>query len=220
MTTVDQLPTYLLRYFNQRGSVTVPGLGKLVNHRTASFIDVANRRISPPSEHLHFQEGDQQISDHELHYLTRIMGVNEDDLRKNLTLISEQILEKLSSEKKLEWMGIGSFVIDEDGKIGFNPKQQHLEIFRSIPYTHVIRENTQHEILVGDEQRYTHEMEEYFEEQRHEKKEKRWRTAALVLISIGLALLLARYMLGSYSVFEGRYSAFSAKEPRATHQAL
>lgn len=216
MNTADQLPHYLLRYLHQRGQVTVPGLGRLKQTRIAASLDVAARCVMPPAEQLIFQTNSTELTQHEREYLIRKMGVEDGDLENGIAQVSQQIQDKLSKEKKLEWIGVGSFVVDEHGAINFNAKSPSLELFKSIPYVHVIREYTQHEIRVGDEQRLNTEMESFFEEQRMENKEKQWKKAAVVLWVLAAGILLARFTMGSFSLTEGRYASFSAQEPRTT----
>jgi hypothetical protein len=87
-------------------------------------------------------------------------------------------------------------------------------------YQHVIREDAVYEMRVGEEQKSTVEMENFFEEQRSSSVKNKWMRGALILIGVVVLALFARYSKGSFSLLEGRYNKVQLKAAQSTYKAI
>jgi 6-phosphogluconolactonase/glucosamine-6-phosphate isomerase/deaminase len=135
-------------------------------------------------------------------------------------MLGEELNHRLHQDKKLEWMGVGSFFVDENGTIQFQTKTNYVELHKPLHYQHVIREDAVHEMRVGEEQKSTVEMENFFEEQRNLSVKNKWVRGALILIGIVVVALFARYSKGSFSLLDGRYNKAQLKAIQSTYKVI
>jgi hypothetical protein len=73
---------------------------------------------------------------------------------------------------------------------------------------------------VGEEQKSTVEMENFFEEQRNLSVKNKWVRGALILIGIVVVALFARYSKGSFSLLDGRYNKAQLKAIQSTYKVI
>jgi len=216
----SQLPTLLYRYFAQTGEVTIPNIGQLIHTKSNSVNEFALKELKPGSTSLDFINGDQKLTERQFQYLVNRTGNPEDQVKDALVLFGEELHQRLNHEKKLEWMGVGSFFVDEDGLIQFQAKANHVELNRPLHYRHVIREDAVYEMRVGEEQKSTVEMENFFEEQRNTVGKNKWKQGVLILVGILVVALFVRYSKGSFSLLEGRYNKIQMKTVQSTYKAI
>jgi hypothetical protein len=216
----NQLPSLLYRYFAQTGEVTIPSIGQLVYTNSNSVNEFALKELKPGFSLLDFKSGDLQLNEKQYQYLVNRTGNPEDQVKDALVLLGEELHQRLHDEKKLDWMGVGSFLVDENGTIHFQAKANHVELHKSLHYQHVIREDAVYEVRVGEEQKSTIEMEHFFEEQKNVVGKNKWIQGALVLIGIVVICLFVRYSKGSFSLLEGRMNKIQFKSIQSTYKVI
>ncbi|MEY2812360.1 MAG: hypothetical protein RI991_1355 [Bacteroidota bacterium] len=216
----NQLPTLLYRYFAQTGEVTIPSIGQLVYTNSNSVNEFALKELKPGHAMLDFKNGDQKLNEKQFQYLVNRTGNPEDQVKDALVLLGEELHQRLHHEKKLEWMGVGSFFVDENGSIQFQAKTNHVELHKPLHYQHVIREDAVYEMRVGEEQKSTLEMENFFEEQRNAVGKNKWKQGALILVGVLLIALFARYSKGSFSLLDGRFNKLQFKSVQSTYKVI
>lgn len=214
------LPTLLYRYFAQTGEVTIPSIGQLIYTKSNSVNEFALKELKPASTSLDFKNGDQELNDRQFQYLVNRTGNPENQVKDALALLGEELHQRLHHEKKLEWMGVGSFFVDENGSIQFQAKTNHVELYKPLHYQHVIREDAVYEMRVGEEQKSTLEMEHFFEEQRNTVGKSKWKQGALILLGVLLIALFVRYSKGSFSLLDGRSNKLQFKSMQSTYKVI
>ena len=216
----NQLPTLLCRYFTQTGEVDIPSIGQLSSTTSNVVNDFIQKELQPGSTRVDFKYGDQLINSRQFDYLVKRSGNPADQVKHALVMLGEELHHRLHQEKKLEWMGVGSFFVDENGSIQFQTKTNYVELHKPLHYQHVIREDAVYEMRVGEEQKSTVEMENFFEEQRSSSVKNKWMRGALILIGVVVLALFARYSKGSFSLLEGRYNKVQLKAAQSTYKAI
>ena len=216
----QQLPSLLYKYFTQTGSVNIPSIGNLVSSKTDAVNDFVVKELRPGSISIDFSAGDQQMDIRQFEYLVNRSGDQAADVKHALVVLGEELHHRLHLEKKLEWMDVGSFFVDENGRIQFQPKVNHVELHKPVHYQHVIRKDAVYEMRVGEEQKSTVEMENYFEEQRSSAGKNKWKTGAFVLVGLIVVALLVRYSKGSFKVLDGRYQKINFTGIQSTYKVL
>lgn len=214
----NQLSTLLYRYFTQTGAVAIPSIGQLVHTHTNTVNDFAAKELRPADTAVDFISGDVMVEGQQFRYLVKHSGNPEDEVKHALVLFGEELHHRLHLDKKLEWLGVGSFLVDENGKIQFQPKPQHVSLYKPIHYQHVIREDAVYEMRVGEQQKSTVEMENFFEEQRSLAGKNKWKQGALILLGIVVLSLGFRYTKGSFSWLDGRYNKIQFKAVQTTYK--
>ena len=111
----------------------------------------------------------------------------EEKLFNEFSAISELMKNKLYEEGVVELAGIGIFTKDESGDIKFTPVQLDENIQMPVTAIRVIRERSEHAMLVGDRETTNTAMSELLNEE--ETAKDKWWVWAIVLGAIGLLLL-------------------------------
>lgn len=117
-------------------------------------------------------------------------------------------------------MGVGSFFVDESGGIQFQVKSNHVAFYKPLHYQHVIRQDAVYEMRVGEDQRSTVEMENFFEEQKTLADRNQWKKGALILLGVFVLALGVRYSKGSFSLLDGRFNKIQFKTVQSTYKVL
>jgi hypothetical protein len=73
---------------------------------------------------------------------------------------------------------------------------------------------------VGEEQKSTLEMENFFEEQRNAVGKNKWKQGALILVGVLIIALFARYSKGSFSLLDGRFNKLQFKSVQSTYKVI
>lgn len=216
----NRLSSLLYRYFSQTGEVAIPGIGYLFHAKSNTINDFVMKELRPGSTAVDFAPGDKLIDDKQYLYLSKHIGLPESQVKDELVLLGEELHQRLHQDKKLEWMGVGSFFVDEQGEIHFQPKVTHVSLYKSLHYQHVIRQDAVYEMRVGEEQRSTVEMENFFEEQRNSTRNNQWKKGALILLGIIVVALFVRYSSGSFSLIDGRLNKIQFKSVPSSYKRL
>jgi hypothetical protein len=216
----QQLPTLLYRYFAQTGHVAIPSMGNLVCRKGISKNDFTSRELSPGDLNYEFTSGDLSAKDEQLNFLVQHSGKSKDDIQHALVVLGEALHNRLYLDKRLEWLGVGSFFVSENGEIQFQTKNNPIELNKSVHYQHVIRQNVVHEMRVGEEQRSTTEMEAYFDDQKLMAGRSQWKKGVFVLLVALAAALLVRFAMGSFNLMEGRYHKVKLTTSEKTYKLL
>ena len=216
----NQISSLLFRYFTQTGEVAIPSIGHLVLAKSPTINDFAMKELRPAATSLDFFSGDQMVDDKLFQYLVKQTGNPADDVKDALVLLGEELHERLHHEKKLDWMGVGSFFVDENGEIQFQPKTNHVDLYKPLHYQHVIRQDAVYEMRVGEDHRSTVEMENFFEEQRSSAEKNQWKKGALVLLGVLVVALFVRFSKGSFSLLDGRFNKIQPKAVQSTYKLI
>lgn len=119
-------------------------------------LDVAGQRISSPVYITHYKtEG--QVSDHQFHFLTNGKG-ERDSFMKELFSFGEKLKRKIQSSP-FYWKGFGTLSFSSN-ELLFEPDEIILEGLQPVPAQKVLRENVQHNMLVGDQEMTSQQVTE------------------------------------------------------------
>ncbi|MEO6722202.1 MAG: hypothetical protein ABIN67_17680 [Ferruginibacter sp.] len=166
----------------QNKTCRLPGIGTLMMVSRSAQTDFANSQILAPVETIEF-----------------IRENNGENVFNEFSAMSELLITKLDESKSVFLKGIGTLTRDEEGQINFEALQIDPVFFQPIATERVIRENTEHSMLVGDQQTTNFQMTEFFNEKPVLKS--RWKIWALVLGAIAITVLTVYlYRHGSNSL--------------------
>jgi hypothetical protein len=101
-----------------------------VSSKTDAVNDFVVKELRPGSISIDFSAGDQQMDIRQFEYLVNRSGDQAADVKHALVVLGEELHHRLHLEKKLEWMDVGSFFVDENGRIQFQPKVNHVELHK------------------------------------------------------------------------------------------
>ena len=156
--------------FFQKKQCHLPGIGSLLLITHPAQTDFVNTQIKAPVQEIKF-----------------ISVTDDENIFNEFSAISELMKRKLDEEGTVVLNGGGAFTKDDSGDIHFEALQ--LDDIYTPPVTaaRVIRQDAEHNILVGDKETNTVAMTEYFNETPVLKD--RWWVWAIVLGAIAIAAL-------------------------------
>jgi hypothetical protein len=137
------LTKYLLRY----KKVCIPNVGTFEIVMQSPQLNVAEKLISSPIfiiQHRTYGE----VTDHQFHFFTS-QGIQE-NCREELFSFGERMKKRIQNSP-FYWKGLGTLRYDSNEML-FEPDEMKLESLQAAPAQKVLRENVQHQVLVGDQE--------------------------------------------------------------------
>lgn len=215
-----EISKYLSKYFSLHGMITIPGLGELSVIRIPSTNDFANKLFYPPLYRYRFENNLHSPEVSLLEYLKRKLSLDDDQLQVLLTNFGEDINAQLNENGKLDWEGIGRFTLDEKNVVHFFPVNNQSTFSDQIKYEHVTRDQYVTDVLIGDYSQSSEDLNNYLEEQNNARLKQMWKTASIILVSISIALLIYRFMLGNFDLFDPRHDPINPKDSPPSYSIL
>ena len=157
----------------------MPGIGTLKVQTNNAESDFVNTQIIAPSYTITFSPEEETTSFNEF------------------SAISEVLKNDIDRFGKVDLEGIGRLEKTEDNRITFLPNYINKELTPPVYAERVIRQHSEHTMLVGDKETTNVVMTEYFTEE--EVVTDRWWIWAIVLGLIGIAAIIFHIMLHGYS---------------------
>jgi hypothetical protein len=211
------IPSLLYKYLACKGSVNIPGIGTLQLKRKPALNIFSEKRVDAFEFQFIFNSIALPPPSDQLHFLERYCSISKSEIMDLLESLKSETIQKINSDRKLEWIGVGLFLKDESDRLVFQPKLQTIEYYPSISYQHVLRESASHAVLVGESERSSEEMETYFEERKRGVGSSKWAIPALVLAILALLIVFIRFSFGNFNLSEGRYNSLHPTLPPATY---
>jgi hypothetical protein len=221
----EQLSFLLSKYYFLSGSVFIPGLGMISRQRTSSLHQPENMTYDPPSFLIQFDHQAERDPQRQLHYLVAKTGNAIQEMQDQLLVLGQSICRYLENERKLEWLGIGSFHMDEEGDISFQPKTISTHYFVPVAYQQLVQKNTtestEEKIYeVKQEEPETEsvvESEEYAEEDQINVGWQPWQKFALMIVILSALFLSIRFFMGNFDPLGPTLQKLHPKSAPATY---
>ena len=187
-------------YLFQHRSISIPGLGTIYLETFPANVDVADRTILPPVYRFRFDKYSDSPDREFFAYIANQRNVLDYEAIKWYNEFSTNLRNRIRSEEKVEWEGVGMLSKDEGGNVTFEPTSA-TRFMRPTPAIRVNRQNSQHTLLVGDQERTNVEMNELLHDDEGAGRKKRtWWIIALVLAVLALAALGWHVYVNGWSI--------------------
>lgn len=142
--------------------LSLPGIGTISLRQNSSQLDLPNKQFSAPSSYFVIESKDDTPSKKLFEWLSSSYGISEWDAVRSLNDFSFSIKNKLSEAGEMNWEGVGMFRRDESGNLKLDPASIALQSQQPVRAEKVIREKFEHTVLVGEQEKSSVEMAEYF----------------------------------------------------------
>jgi hypothetical protein len=201
----------LYQYLILHKRLDLPGIGILQIEKKSAQFDVADKVVRPPAFTIALHEGSHTPSKRFFNWLGSKLGITERDavIRFNDFLFT--LKKELSSGHKLEWSGIGTISKGLAGQIKFESSIDNHSPASVVPAIKVLRENAQHIIRVGEDQKTSAQMRDILHPA-EEQKRSWWWTAALVIV------ILSVIFIGYYFSVNGLNSSSASNQQKLVPQ--
>lgn len=150
----------LYKYLVLNNSVSLPGIGTILIERKPSLLDYGNKQFLPPVYTFRLDSQDDQPARNLFQWLSLELRSEEWECIRKVNEFSFELKDKLARKGKTEWKQVGSFRRNETGEIILEPAELTPE--QPVVAEKVIRQHKEHALIVGDEEKTSVQMEEYF----------------------------------------------------------
>ncbi len=189
----------LNRYLIQHKSISIPGLGTIQADTVPASIDAAGRCAIPPSVAYRFDSYFDAPDKEFFSYLARKNRISDYDALRTYNNFAYALRDRLNQQQSAEWEGLGTLVKDETGLITLVRTRPAPEFIRDIPADKLLRDDAEHTLLVGDRERTSSEMTQWFSEEPVSGR-KRWWLAAVIIALVSLLLALVHLSTHGWNV--------------------
>ncbi len=186
MERLDVLTNYLV----QQKRISIPGLGTLHMERLPARTDFVNARILSPLYRFRFDQYFDAPDKDLFGYLSRRLGIPDFEAIKWYNEFAYSLRSRIRNGEGAAWPGLGRFVADEKGELSFETEKPSFALPEPVNATRILREHTEHSILVGDREVIVTDLTERSDEAVFVERGSWW-IYALILAAI--ALIFAGY---------------------------
>jgi hypothetical protein len=188
-------------YLFQHRSISIPGLGTIYLETFSASVDVADRIILPPLYQFRFDKYFDSPDREFFAYIASQQNVLDYEAINWYNEFSLDLRNRIRTEDKVDWEGVGTLKKDEGGNIVFEAAPPNGLFLTPAPALRVNRQNAQHTLLVGDQERTNVEMNEWLlDEEEANKKRQSWWIAVLVLAILALIALGWHFYNNGWSI--------------------
>lgn len=178
----------LYQYLILHKQLHLPGIGTFAVEKKPADFDVAAQVINPPAYTIALQVDHTTPAKTFFNWLGARLGISERDAVIRFNDFLFDLKRQLSSGKKLEWSGVGTLSkgLNGDIKLEFGPS--NYSPATPVPAAKVLRQNAEHIIRVGEQEKTSVEMKELLSNPEDEKKSWWW-VAAIILVILAILFI-------------------------------
>lgn len=195
---IEALTSYLL----QHKSISIPGLGTVYIERIPAQTDFVNKQILPPSYHFRFDKYFDAPDKEFFTYLAQQKDIADYEAIKWYNEWAYELRNRLRTDEVVEWKGVGLLKKDISGDIVFEASGAIPSAQQPAPAKRVIHSNTQHTMLVGDQEVTreinTDETDTAFPEEVGPVRNTWW-IYALIIAAIALSIIFFNFYKNGFS---------------------
>jgi len=177
----------LYQYLVLHKQLNIPGIGTFQVERKPADIDFIGKVVNPPAYTVALHHGNTTASKKVFSWLSDVFNISERDALSRFNDFAFELRDKVMAGDRLQWDGVGVLSKGLAGEIRFDASLKGMTIGEPIPANKVIRENAQHLVRVGEDQKTSTEMMERLVPE--EQKRSYWWAAALIIGLLALFFL-------------------------------
>jgi hypothetical protein len=176
-------------YLFQHRSISIPGLGTIYLETMPANVDVAERTMQPPAYQFRFDKYFDAPDKEFFAYIANQRNILDYEAIKWYNEFSFELRNRIRAEEQVNWDGVGVLKKDGSGGVLFEPVPAPLLFLQPTPAMRVSRQDAQHNLMVGDRERTSGEMNEWLHDHAHRRRRLSWWVIALILAVLALAFL-------------------------------
>lgn len=174
-------------------------IGKFRMSNTPAELDIASKRISPPSVEFLFSGREEKISDELVKYIADKKNIPFSQALDELKNWCVETKIKLKSGEEIILEPLGFL---KKGILGntFIQSQKQTDFFEPVLAQRVIHKNSEHAVLVGDRETTSSAMNQYYHDVPAETKSNTWKILAGILLAIAIFLLFLHFYKNPFAL--------------------
>jgi hypothetical protein len=182
--------TILNRYLFLHKSIPIPGLGTICMESQAATIDASTRTIHPPVYRFRFDKFSDSPDKDLFAYLSVQQKISDYEALRQYNDFAYSLRDRLNYFREAPWEGLGILKKDDMGDIHFESSILNPSFLQPVPAEKVVRTNAKHMLLVGDRERSSREMSDWFAEEPIHGNKLWWLVALIGGIAAALIILI------------------------------
>jgi hypothetical protein len=182
--------TILNRYLFLHKSIPIPGLGTICMESQAATIDASTRTIHPPVYRFRFDKFSDSPDKDLFAYLSAQQKISDYEALRQYNDFAYSLRDRLNYFREAPWEGLGILKKDDMGDIHFESSILNPFFLQPVPAEKVVRTNAKHMLLVGDRERSSREMSDWFAEEPIHGNRLWWLVALIGGIAAALIILI------------------------------
>lgn len=180
---------YLAKYFALYKKLILPGIGSFSTATQPAQLEFVEKTLHAPIHTITFQQDESAGDTNFISFLIKETGLDQYQAVNRFEEFVTQLKEKLQSGIALQLPGLGVLTNNGNGYAFTAENLQHY--FPGVIAERVIRQNAQHAVRVGEDEKTSTEMHEMLNK---EVVQDRWWIGAVVLAVCGIAAILYYYL--------------------------
>jgi len=182
------LHSYLLQYKR----LSIPGVGSFTVEHIPARLDFPNKTLHPPLPVIRFNT-DTAAADKQLFkYLSGQFNLNETEAIRHFNDFAFDFKNDITNNGEAVLPGIGKISKAFTNAYTFQPEASLHGYFPDLKVERVIRENVEHTIRVGEDEKTSTQMQELLAE---EPRKDLWWVYAIILAAIGIGAIVYYHLL-------------------------
>jgi hypothetical protein len=159
---IDLLNKYLILH----KSINIPGIGTITVETQPAVTDFINRQIYPPKYVYRFDKYFDSPGKDFFNYLAAIQRIPDYDAIKQYSDFAQDMRSSIKTNEKVLWKDVGYFKHNISGEVEFEPLEEAVALYEPVVAERIMRTNVSHAMLVGDQEKTSHEMTELLSEEK------------------------------------------------------
>ncbi|MEO8109755.1 MAG: hypothetical protein ABI594_06990 [Ginsengibacter sp.] len=179
-------------YLVQKKECNLPGIGDFKINIASAQLDVANKKMFPPTAEIIFTEGDVNLRKDLVKYIANQQNVDEQQAAENITRWCHNVIESLDAGGKVIFESIGSLQKNPAGNIFLRSMNEN-RLYEAVTAERVVHKDEEHAVLVGDRQTTSAAMSEYYKAETVFERKISWKIWAIVLFGLSILSLVMHF---------------------------
>ena len=191
-------------------TASIKGWGTLQIVPVSAELDFTNRLLYPPYTSFDFS-AEGKDDPFFLLWLSTRLHISGETILQKLNVFTVDFKQSVASLKKVTWVGYGIFSKSIEGALTFVAQPSNKHLLQPVTAIRVIRKGAEHVVRVGEDERTSVEMEEFFLAD-VKKKKPLWVLNTLLLLSIGI--ILAWYFANNHKILWKQFANYQLLQPK------
>lgn len=159
----------------------LPGVGELqFQWRSATYSQIEQTMI-PPMPEIVLIKGNYDAQNI-IEYLSSCLGLGLLETKIQFQNWCNNIIAMRNAEKRIS--GVGTFFADANGNLTFRSSQLHSSFQPEVKAVRIIKKQSVHQLLVGDKERTTEQMSEFYSKSSKKRFDLNWIAAIIIAMII------------------------------------
>jgi hypothetical protein len=147
----------LYEYLVRNNELPLPGIGTFLLNREPAIIDFPNKKIYPPSYSITLNHDSYVPGQAFFNWLAAGLDTTPREAIFRFNDFAFELKKSISNGNQVNWKGVGILQKGESGEIVFEGSG-HFTPEVSVPAERIIREKSEHNVRVGEDERTSTEM--------------------------------------------------------------